>query len=131
VRQEYYLHIFLKEQPDLNWEHPPVREAVKDIMRFWLDRGCDGFRLDAINFISKSPGLPDGSPEDEYPQYMGTKHYCMGPRLHEWLAELGVILDQYDAFSVGEMGATKDMADILKSVARHRHELGMVIHFEL
>ena len=56
---EYYLHLFVKEQPDLNWENPAVREAVYGVMRFWLDRGCDGIRMDVINMISKVPGLPD------------------------------------------------------------------------
>lgn len=56
---EYYLHLFVKGQPDLNWENPEVREAVYKMMRFWLDRGCDGFRMDVINLISKKPGLPD------------------------------------------------------------------------
>jgi alpha-glucosidase len=57
--EEYYLRLYVAEQPDLNWDNPEVREAVWDVMRFWLDRGCDGFRMDVINLISKTPGLPD------------------------------------------------------------------------
>ena len=58
---EYYLHLFSRKQPDLNWENPEVREAVYAMMRWWLDRGVDGFRMDVINLISKDPGLPDGT----------------------------------------------------------------------
>ena len=57
---EYYLHLFSRKQPDLNWENPEVREAVYAMMRWWLDRGVDGFRMDVINMISKDPALPDG-----------------------------------------------------------------------
>ena len=57
---EYYLHLFSRKQPDLNWENPEVREAVYAMMRWWLDRGVDGFRMDVINLISKDPALPDG-----------------------------------------------------------------------
>ena len=59
---QYYLHLFAREQPDLNWENPQVRDAVYDMMNWWLDRGVDGFRVDAIDVISKFPGLPDGGP---------------------------------------------------------------------
>jgi glycosidase len=58
--QEYYLSLFTQEQPDLNWENPDVRDAVHDVLRFWLDRGACGFRMDVINHISKEPGYPDG-----------------------------------------------------------------------
>ena len=58
---EYYLHLFSRKQPDLNWENPEVREAIYAMMRWWLDRGVDGFRMDVINLISKPPGLPDGN----------------------------------------------------------------------
>ena len=57
---EYYLHLFSRKQPDLNWENPDVRSAVYSMMRWWLDRGVDGFRMDVVNFISKDPALPDG-----------------------------------------------------------------------
>src|SRR5215831_1574717 len=62
---EYYLHYFAVKQPDLNWDNPKVRQEVFDIMRFWLDKGVDGFRMDVIPFISKQPGLPDLTPEQK------------------------------------------------------------------
>lgn len=127
---EYYLHLFLKEQPDLSWEHPPVRDAVCDVMRFWLDRGCDGFRIDAINFISKSPGLPDDISENRW-NMIGLEHYANGPRLHEYLKIIGAVLREYDAFSVGQMGYLTDLNEVLRSVGADRGELAMVFHFEM
>jgi oligo-1,6-glucosidase len=82
---EYYLHVFSRKQPDLNWENPEVRQAVYAMMRWWLDRGIDGFRMDVINMISKNPELPeglDGSP------FAGIEHYLQGPRVHEFLQEM-------------------------------------------
>ncbi|CAG8975891.1 hypothetical protein HYALB_00006508 [Hymenoscyphus albidus] len=130
--QEYYLHIFAPEQPDLNWEHPPVRDAVHDIMRFWLDKGVDGFRMDVINFISKTPGLPDAPitrPDQKYQP--GDIHFACGPRLHEYLLELGTILKEYNAFSVGEMPSVHDPKEILNAVQFDRGELNMIFHFEI
>ena len=71
---EYYLHLFVKGQPDLNWENPAVRDAVWDTMRFWLDRGCDGFRMDVINMISKRPGLPDAPVLEPMKEYQAASH---------------------------------------------------------
>ena len=100
---EYYLHLFSKKQPDLNWENPRVRRAVYDLMRFWLEKGIDGFRMDVINMISKAPGLPDapaGTP-DRY--HYGGKHFLNGPRLLEFLGEMQrEVLSQYDILTVGE-----------------------------
>jgi len=84
---EYYLHLFSRRQPDLNWENPQVRAAVFAMMRRWLDRGVDGFRMDVVNFLSKDPALPDGVPGadglgDGSPWYIG------GPRIHEFLAQM-------------------------------------------
>ncbi|KAK9328312.1 glycoside hydrolase superfamily [Lipomyces starkeyi] len=129
---EYYLHLFAKEQPDLNWENPLVRDAVYDIMRFWLDRGVDGFRMDVINFISKDPAMPDApitNPSTKYQK--GAMYYAAGPRLHEYLQELGKILKEYDAFSVGEMPSVFDPAEIIKAVGFDRNELSMIFHFEI
>jgi oligo-1,6-glucosidase len=85
---EYYLHLFSRKQPDLNWENPEVREAVYAMMRWWLDRGVDGFRMDVINLISKDPALPDGvvRPGEEHGQ-LG-RFVIDGPRVHEFLAEM-------------------------------------------
>ncbi|KAI5466638.1 family 13 glycoside hydrolase [Mariannaea sp. PMI_226] len=124
---EYYLHLFCKEQPDLNWENPAVRDKVHEVMRFWLDRGIDGFRMDVINFISKDQAFPD-SDKTVLP---GTEHYACGPRLHEYLKEIGDILQEYDAFSVGEMPCVHDDQEFIRAVAADRGELSMIFHFEL
>ena len=86
---EYYLHLFSRKQPDLNWENPEVREAVYSMMRWWLDRGVDGFRMDVINMISKNAALPDGHvPPGGGRLGDGGPHYLCGPRIHEFLAEM-------------------------------------------
>ncbi|TDZ13001.1 Alpha-glucosidase [Colletotrichum spinosum] len=123
---EYYLRLFAREQPDLNWENPKVRAAVHDIMRFWLDKGADGFRLDVINFISKPQDFPDSKQD----VLGGSELYSAGPRLHEYLKELGAILKEYDAFSVGEMPCVRDLSEVIKSVNADRGELSMIFHFE-
>ncbi|KAL2814022.1 glycoside hydrolase superfamily [Aspergillus granulosus] len=129
---EYYLHLFAPEQPDLNWENPKVRAAVHKIMRYWLDKGASGFRLDVINFISKDQRFLDVPVVDltkPYPE--GAKYYACGPRLHEYLQELGSILKEYDAFSVGEMPSVYDPVEILNAVGFERQELGMAFQFEI
>jgi oligo-1,6-glucosidase len=119
---EYYLHIFSRKQPDLNWENPEVRQAVYAVMRWWLDRGVDGFRMDVINLISKDPALPDG----------GTEHYVNGPRIHDYLQEMHrEVLAGRDRhiLTVGEMpGVTIDHARLFTDPARR--ELDMVFQFE-
>lgn len=124
---EYYLHLFCKEQPDLNWENPAVRKKCHEIMRFWLDRGCDGFRIDVINFISKDQRFPDS----DKTVHRGSEYYACGPRLHEFLQEIGTILKEYDAFSVGEMPCVHDERELVKAVGADRGELSMIFHFEL
>ena len=96
---EYYLHLFSRKQADLNMDNPAVRDEVKDIMRFWLDMGVDGFREDVINFISKKDGLPN----DMIPILRGFRFFHNGPRLHEYLDEFRRdVLDKYDCFVIGE-----------------------------
>ncbi|CAM1507213.1 Fc.00g068540.m01.CDS01 [Cosmosporella sp. VM-42] len=124
---EYYLHIFCTEQPDLNWENPAVRDAVHGVMRFWLDRGIDGFRMDVINFVSKDQAFPDS----EATVLPGHEYYACGPRCHEFLKEMGDILKEYDAFSVGEMPLVHKEEELIKAVAADRGELNMIFHFEL
>jgi glycosidase len=129
---EYYLHLFCPEQPDLNWDHPPVREAVLKIIRFWLDRGVDGFRMDVINFISKYPELPDGPVTNpNSPWQSGSDFFAAGPRLHEYLKGISSILDEYNAFSVGEMPCVKDPKEVIKSVRHDRGELNMIFQFDM
>ena len=97
---KYYLHVFAKKQPDLNMDNPKVREEVKDIMRFWLDMGVDGFREDVITWISKAEGLPNGFP---LPAATGIEHYKKGPHLDEYLMEFRRdVIDKYDCFVVAE-----------------------------
>ncbi len=96
---EWYLTLFAKEQPDLNMDNPKVREEIKDIIRFWLDLGVDGFREDVITFISKKEGLPNGFP---IPVACGMEHYKCGPRLDEYLREFRKVTDDYDCMTVGE-----------------------------
>ncbi|KAI8683949.1 Glycoside hydrolase family 13 [Fusarium keratoplasticum] len=124
---EYYLHLFCKEQPDLNWENPAVRKKVHEIMRFWLDRGADGFRMDVINFVSKDQAFPDS----DQTVLRGHEFYACGPRCHEYLKEIGEILREYDAFSVGEMPCVHDERELIKAVRADRGELSMIFHFEL
>ncbi|KEQ91912.1 glycoside hydrolase family 13 protein [Aureobasidium subglaciale EXF-2481] len=129
---EYYLSLFTAEQPDLNWENPDVREAVHDVLRFWLDRGCSGFRMDVINHISKVQTFPDAdviAPDHKYQP--GYKFYCNGPRLHEWLKNMRAeVLDKYDTITVGEMPFVRDESEILKIVREDEKELNMIFIFE-
>jgi alpha-glucosidase len=123
--------LYADEQPDLNWEHPPVRKAVHDIMRFWLDKGCDGFRMDVINFISKPQDFPDAPVNDPDQVWQWAHcHYANGPRLHEYLQDLGKILKEYDAFSVGEMPYARDVEEVLKAVRFDRNEINMIFQFD-
>jgi glycosidase len=126
------LRLFCKEQPDLNWDNPAVVKEVHDIMRFWLEKGVDGFRMDVINLISKVPGLPDApvtAPGQAFQP--ATMCYANGPRLHEFLRGLREILDHYDAFAVGEMPWAKNEADVISAVAAERKELNMVFQFDM
>lgn len=98
---EWYMHIFSKKQPDLNMANPKVREEVKDIMRFWLDMGVDGFREDVITYIAKADGLP--SAKVKLPASTGMQYYTNLPKVHDYLAEFKHdVLDFYDCFTVGE-----------------------------
>ena len=109
--QEYYLHVFDVSQPDLNWENQEVREAVWDIMRFWLEKGCDGFRMDVINCISKTPGFPDAPVVDpESPYQHGLIHRFNGPKVADYLNEMHDRVLQYfpNAFTVGEAPGVKN-----------------------
>jgi len=123
---EYYLHLFTKEQPDLNWENPKLRHEVYKAMRFWLDKGVDGFRMDVITFISK---------DQTYPPYPETRFgdftvYANGPRVHEFLHEMNrEVLSKYDCMTVGEsFGVTAEQA--LSYVGEGRHELQTIYHFD-
>ncbi|QAA34137.1 glycoside hydrolase family 13 protein [Clostridium manihotivorum] len=131
VTDEYYLHLFSKKQPDLNWENPQLRKEVYDMMKHWFEMGVDGFRMDVINFISKVPGLPDG-PKGEGDLYGNFAPYSMnGPRIHEFLQEMNrEVLSKYDVMTVGECpGVSPEMAKTY--VGKDRNELNMIFQFEL
>ncbi len=126
-RGQYYLHIFAKKQPDLNMDNPKVRQEVKDIMRFWLDMGVDGFREDVINFISKKEGLPDGLPI--LPAAKGMSHYKDGPHIHEYLAEFRKVCDEYDCFQLGE-GPMTTVRSARKYLTGPTKSLDMLFSFD-
>jgi oligo-1,6-glucosidase len=128
---EYYLHLFSRKQPDLNWENPEVRQAVYAMMRWWLDRGIDGFRMDVINFISKDTALPDGLVRDGGLYGDGMPHFVDGPRIHEFLQEMHreVFAGREGLVTVGEMpGVTVEEAKLYTDPARR--EVDMVFQFE-
>ena len=124
---EYYLHVFAKGQPDLNMDNPKVREEVKQIIRFWLDLGVDGFREDVITFISKKEGLPNGFP---LPTATGIEHYSNGPHLREYLEEFRAVQMEYDCFTVGEapMMTPKKALKFIKE--DENPVLDMMFHFQ-
>ncbi len=129
---QYYLHLFDRKQPDLNWEHEDVREAVYAMMRRWLDRGVDGFRMDVINFISKEQSFADAPPVAGQRYVNAFTLFANGPRIHEYLAEMHerVFADRDGAFlTVGEMpGVTPEEAILYTDPARG--EVDMVFQFE-
>ena len=126
----YYLHYFSQKQPDLNWENPKVRQEVYDIMKFWAEKGVDGFRLDAFQYVSKDitfPPFPEGYDVD-VPSVI--EYHGMGPHIHSYLKEMNEqVLSKYDVFAVSEgVGSTlKDAHDL---VDKDRNELQMAYHFE-
>ena len=125
--ENYYLHLFAKGQPDLNWENPKVREEVKDILRFWLDMGVDGFRCDVITLISKDQRFKSVFPTIAI---AGKQYFINGPRLHEYLHELNTdVLSHYDCMTVGET-VLSSLEDAKLLVAPEREELSMVFNFD-
>ncbi len=128
---EYYLHVFSAKQPDLNWENPEVRQAIYEMMRWWVDRGVDGFRMDVINMISKQPDLRDGSTARGRKYASADQFVVNGPRLNEFLAEMNaeVGLSAGNLMTVGEMpGSTIETARSITDPAQNR--LNMVFTFE-
>jgi oligo-1,6-glucosidase len=126
----YYLHLFSRKQPDLNWENAEVRAAVHAMMRWWVERGVDGFRMDVINLISKDPTLPDSQPVDER-GLAPLRGVASGPRLQEFLAEMNreVGLTDQHLLTVGEMpGSTVALAREVTDPVRR--EVDMVFTFE-
>ncbi|KAG8884475.1 hypothetical protein FRB98_002374 [Tulasnella sp. 332] len=129
VTGQYYFHMFLAEQPDLNWENPDVREAVYDLMRFWMDQGCDGFRMDVINLISKDTNFPN-APITDLGQFLQSGSVANGPRVHEFLQEMHrEVCVHYDMMTVGEVPGTGP-EEMLLFTRPERKELQMGFTFE-
>ncbi|WP_128225234.1 alpha-glucosidase [Halobacteriaceae archaeon SHR40] len=129
TREEYYLHLFASEQPDLNWTNPDVREEVFDIVDWWLDRGIDGFRMDVINVISKAAGLPDGDPDSDH---IGAEHFVNGPEMHDYLNELneqGFGSYRDEMVAVGEC-AQIDPETAIDVTGRKSGAIDITIYFE-
>lgn len=127
LTDSYYLHTFAEQQPDLNWENPKVRQEVYDIMKFWAEKGVDGFRMDAFQFASKDttwPEFPEGHEKDFI------KWYGMRPQLHEYLKEMyEEVIEKYGVFAVAE-GAGSTFEDAHALVDADRKELQTAYHFE-
>lgn len=128
---QFYLHIFFKEQPDLNWENEKVREDLYSMVRWWLDKGVDGFRLDAINIISKPEGYPD-DPSTDYEKHTSSIPFVItnGTMVHPWMKELTrETFSRYDVMTVGETSATSP-EDAKLWAGYHTGELNMIFHFD-
>ncbi|CAK7197842.1 hypothetical protein SEUCBS139899_000492 [Sporothrix eucalyptigena] len=132
--QEYYLHLFSAEQPDLNWENESARKAIyASAMTFWLERGVDGFRVDVVNTYSKPPGLPDAPVADPDQLYQSPAALVFnGPHMHEFLKEINSqILTPHNAITVGELGMTPDPEHVRRYVSAAAKELDMVFQFDV
>ena len=129
--QQFHLHIFFKEQPDLNWANPKVREDLYAMVRWWLDKGVDGFRLDAINIISKPEGFPD-DPSTDFEKHTSSIPFVIanGTMVHPWMKELNrEAFSKYDVMTVGETSATSP-EDAKLWAGYDAGELQMLFHFD-
>lgn len=131
--EEYYLHMFTKAQPDLNWDNPDTRKAIcEEGVAFWLDRGIDGFRIDAANMYSKSEGLPDAPVLlDDIPYQPASDVVCNGPHIHEYLREVADVFRRYGAVSAGEVPFTVDPDKVRRYVTGKDKQLDMVFMFNM
>lgn len=132
--QEYYLHLFAKQQPDLNWENETCRKAIyESAMEFWLKKGVDGFRVDTVNMYSKGTELPDAPIIDQgIFEQPASGLFCNGPRMHEFLREMNSqVLSKYDSMTVGELPHTPDPAHVLRYVGSGDKQLDMVFQFDI
>ena len=126
--EEYYLHLFTKKQPDLNWDNPKVREEIYNMVDFWCQKGVDGFRMDVISLISKQPNLPDSNTPDNYGETI-KNYYANGPKIHTYLKEFNQrVLSKYNIMTVGE-GPGIDLETGLEYVHQDNQELNMIFHF--
>lgn len=124
--EQFYLHLFSEKQPDLNWDYEPVRKKIYEMMRWWLDKGIDGFRMDVISLISKDPRMLERDSEVK-----GHSVAANGPRVHEYLQEMRKeVLNRYDIMTVGETPAVT-LEEAKKYAGSDQRELNMVFQFEL
>jgi oligo-1,6-glucosidase len=129
ITDEYFLHLFTKKQPDLNWENPKVRKEIHEIVDYWCKKGVDGFRMDVISLISKQLDFPDSIYPNDYGKTI-QNYYANGPKIHEYLNELNKeVLSKYDIMTVGE-GPGIDLNNGLDYVNVDRNELDMIFHFD-
>jgi glycosidase len=130
--QQYYFHIYAPGQPDLNWENPECRRAIYDnAIRFWLEKGIDGFRVDTVNRYSKRIDFVDApvtDPNDE--TQLAFQNFTNGPRIHEYISEVRSVLADYDVFTVGELPNTPDEADVMPFISAREKQLDMVFNFD-
>ncbi|EGG31773.1 alpha amylase, catalytic domain protein [Lactobacillus iners SPIN 1401G] len=129
-RKQYYLHLFSEQQPDLNWNNVKVRQSIYHMMKFWLDKGVDGFRMDSISLISK-PEKFDNVPLENHQRY-GAYYYNIsnGPHIHEYLQEMNSeVLSKYNIITIGETPHTTP-EEAKRYVDPYRNELDMVFQFE-
>ena len=128
---EYYLHLFSRKQPDLNWTHPEVRHAIYQMMHRWLRKGVDGFRMDVVNFLAKAPGFPDAPAPDGAALAFGGHLYANQPGIHEHLQEMHAqVLRHYDVVSIGECHFI-DHRIALDYTDPRRRELNLLFPFDL
>jgi len=128
LTEEYFLHLFSKKQPDLNWENPKVRHEIYDIINYWLDKGIDGFRMDVIPLISKRSEFPDAN-EGSFPKVIENV-YSNGPKVHDYIKEMvSKTIDKYNVVTIGEgPGISKKVA--LDYVGKDRKELNLIFHLD-
>jgi glycosidase len=126
--QQYYLHLFSKKQPDLNWANPEVREAIHDVLHFWLKKGIGGFRMDVVNVIGKPSDFPDATIFDQ--GVAGWEHWANNLLCHQYLREINKkVLSHYDVMTVAETPFTTTLDGQYYSNP-NRHEVDMIFHFE-
>jgi oligo-1,6-glucosidase len=133
LTQEFYLHLFASEQPDLNWEKFETRQAIyNSAMHFWLRKGVDGFRVDTANMYSKAQDFPDAEISDPTSEWQfAANHFCNGPRMHEYLREMNEVLETYGAMSVGELPHTHELSRVLPYVSAREKQLSMAFQFDV
>ena len=127
---QYYLHLFSEKQPDLNWDNEQLRSEVYDMMRYWLDKGVDGFRMDVINMISKDPNIPDDPNISQNLEPNSASFIANGPNAHRYINEMNKeVLSKYDVMTVGEM-VNVPIEEALKYTGSERNELQMIFQWE-